>query len=113
MIFELEKWAKGKRRTKSHIETNHNKNPLQCRVCTLHFRNIKDLATHIHITHNKIESKCKQCQVISSSEKELKIHIIQNHKTNKPCTQFKLNLCQYEEDCSFSHIILQEGEKIC
>ena len=83
---------------------------MQSTVFTLHFRNIEDLATRMNMTQNKIESKCNQCQVISSSERELKIYIRGNHKTYKPCTQFKLNQCQYEEDCSFHHIILQEGE---
>lgn len=47
------------------------------------------------------------------SEKEVKSHIRNMHKTHKPCKNFQLNQCQYAQDCSFRHIILQEGEYIC
>ena len=70
----------------------------------------------MYLTHKKNEepkTRCIQCDMEFKSKKELVNHMKETHKTYKPCKNFKLNKCEYNQECLFPHIVLPEGHHIC
>ena len=96
-----------------HITKKH---ALTCTDCPLMFNNVTDLAAHMTSLHKQPKEgivNCKKCEWNFGSKAEMKVHMKEAHKSYKPCKNFPLNKCEYNEDCTFDHIILQEGQHVC
>ena len=102
-----------------HIKKVHQgTHPCIGQGCHLQFYSIDELAKHVTSDHKNTSStydayKCSQCGMSLSSNGELNNHIIESHKNYKPCKNYAVNRCEYNEDCRFYHIILPPGQHIC
>ena len=94
---------------------DENKTWLQCSISNVYFRYIDALAKHTNMAHkneNLNLQKCSQCELSFSSKEEMEQHLKQ-HKSYKPCRNFRSNSCELNEVCPFEHIILEQGQHIC
>ena len=76
---------------------------------------VQPLAEHMKNLH-KVEKeiiKCKHCELGFESKPEIKNHMKEAHKSYKLCRNFPHNRCEYDTECSFRHIILEQGKHIC
>ena len=102
-----------------HIKRVHQETlPCIGQGCNLQFSSIDDLAKHVTSDHKNTSSshdayKCSQCEISLGSKGELNTHITESHMSYKPCKNYAVNRCEYNEDCRFYHIILPPGQHIC
>ena len=110
------------RRTKGQIEkhmSTHDKqnddSQFNCKECQYQTINRDQLSQHMEMTHkSKAEFECNLCNTFFRTRKDLNIHSKDIHnKTFKPCRNFPSKNCEYDSECHFYHIILNQGEHIC
>lgn len=53
--------------------------------------------------HENTSIYCKLCEETLSTRRELNRHIKENHKTYKPCNKFKVDKCEFDNDCIFNY----------
>ena len=77
--------------------------------------NIKQLAQHMELTYKyKAELECNLCNTFFRTRKDLNIHSKEIHNKNfKPCRNFPSKNCEYDSECLFYHVILNQGDHIC
>ena len=106
------------RKTRGQIEqhmSTHDKqeedSQFNCRDCQYQTMNRDQLYQHMDTVHKKIE--CNLCNTIFKSRKDLNTHSKETHNKNfEPCRNFPNN-CEYDSECHFDHIILNQGEHVC
>ena len=103
-----------------HEENNDNsaapQNGLTCQDCSYQTISRDQLIEHIERTHTQNIStfKCDICKLNFRSQKEINIHNRIIHKKSlKPCRNFPSGNCEYDDDCNFNHVILNQGDQIC
>ena len=111
------------RNTKSQIQKHmgvHDEDEedgsFTCNDCSYQTISRDQLIEHTektHTTNNNI-LKCDSCKLNFSNQKEMNIHNNTRHnKSSKPCRNFQTSNCEYDSECDFLHIILNQGEHIC
>lgn len=89
----------------------------RCNECSYQTNNMDQLVEHIARAHkqtNPTTFKCNICQLDFRNQKEINIHNKNFHrKSFKPCRKFPSNYCEYNSECNFYHIILEQEELIC
>ena len=111
------------RKSKMQIEqhmASHDKDEddsqFNCDKCPYQTINRDQLLEHIERTHesNSTEYICNLCNITFQLKRELNKHNKENHRTfYKPCRNFPSNNCQYNTECNFYHVVLNQGEHIC
>ena len=110
------------RNTKSQIEKHMNthdeeEEDSRCQECSYQTNNRDQLSEHIAKANkqaNQATFKCTPCQLDFRNQREMNIHNRNIHrKSFKPCRNFPSNNCEYDSDCNFYHVILEQGEHIC
>ena len=110
------------RNTKSQIEKHmhtHDEEEEEhsCQECSYQTNNIDQLHEHVARAHKQINSaqfKCNLCQLEFRNQKETNMHNRNIHrKSFKPCRNFPTNYCEYDSECNFFHIVLNQGEHVC
>ena len=66
--------------------------------------------THKH----KAEFECNHCNTFFRTRMDLNRHSKEIHKQRfKHCRNYPINNCEYDSDCNFYHIVLNQDEHIC
>ena len=98
-----------------HMSTHDKKeedSQFNCKDCQYQTMNRDLLYQHMDIVHKKFE--CNLCNTLFKTRKDLNIHSKEVHnKKFKPCRNFPSKNCEYDSECTFQHIILNQGEHIC
>ena len=74
---------------------------------------------HVAAAHKNETKECMTtmkgniCDSMFPTKNDLNRHIKENHKTHKPCNKFPGNRCEYDDECRYRHVILQQGQHIC
>ena len=110
------------RNTKSqiqkHMDTHdEEEEDIRCQECPYQTNNKDQLMEHIKRTHTKNNHatfKCNMCDLNFRNQREVNTHNKNIHrKSYKPCRNFPTNNCEYDSECHFDHIILNQGEHVC
>ena len=107
------------RKTRGQIEqhmSTHDKqeedSQFNCKDCQFQTMNRDQLYQHMDMIHKKFE--CNLCNTLFKTRKGLNIHSKEIHnKKFKLCRNFPSKNCEYDSECTFQHIILNQGEHIC
>ena len=107
------------RRTKGQVEQHVNINDkpeedsqFNCKDCQFQTMNRDQLYQHIEMIHKKFE--CNLCNTFFNTRKDINVHKHETHrKIYKPCRDFPSKNCEYGRECSFYHVILNQGDYIC
>ena len=107
------------RKTRGQVEqhmTTHEKqeedSQFNCKDCQYQTMNRDQLYQHMDLIHKKFE--CNLCNTLFKTRKDLNIHSKEAHnKKFIPCRNFPSKKCEYDSECSFLHIILNQGEHVC
>ena len=95
--------------TEKHEDGDHN-----CIKCDFQGNSKEALKKHKTNKHVKIsEHICKFCEMKFIFRYQLTSHILENHGTYKPCSNFAKNNCEFDSECRFNHIIIEDGNYIC
>ena len=82
-----------------------------CGDCSFQAMNRYQLLEHLEKKHDK--HTCNSCNIACNSNNALNKHIKDHHKSHTPCRDYVSNSCDYDSDCKYNHIKLQENEHIC
>ena len=87
-----------------------------CQQCSYQTTSRDQLIEHMGRTHkqNNLRFKCEICLINFNNQREINTHNKKRHnKYYKPCQNFATNNCEYDNECHFHHVILNQGEHIC
>ena len=109
------------RNTKMQIEQHmrsHDKeeedSEFTCDQCAYQTINRDQFIEHMDKAHSQTELTCIPCKTKFRTKHAMKKHKKETHKISyKPCRNFPQNNCEYDNECNFSHIILNQGQHIC
>ena len=109
------------RKTKLQIEQHmrsHDKaeedSQFTCDQCAYQTINHDQYKEHKERAHTQKEFNCIQCETKFRTKEAMNKHKKVTHRTNyKPCQNFPLNNCEYDGDCNFYHVLLNQGQHIC
>ena len=108
---------KTKGQIKHHMTTHDKQEDSQfnCKDCQYQSNNRDQLNQHVETTHKNVtEYECKLCNNYFETRNDLNIHSKETHKwTYKPCRNFPSKNCEYDSECNFNRIILNQGEHTC
>ena len=97
----------------NHLQM-HSDGDWLCDKCDLQFNTREARTKHKNVAHNNNpENECKFCEMKFTSRSTLNRHMMENHYSFKPCSKFAVNKCEFDNDCRFNHVILQDGQHIC
>ena len=93
---------------------DHKDGDYNCTHCDLEFNTKQALDKHMDIKHLKKSALyCNICSMQFQMKYQLRNHMTEEHKTHKPCRKFATNSCEFDADCRFNHIILEQNQAIC
>ena len=103
-----------KKQLEKHMTSRHDTeedSSFCCGECSFQTNNKHTLIQHLEKSHSK--HICNNCNMFLDSKNKLNQHIQEKHKSHKPCRDYATNSCEYEEECKFKHIKLQDNKQIC
>ena len=78
-----------------------------CDKCTYQTINRDQFIEHMEKVHSQTEFKCIPCKTKFRTKQAMNKQKKETYKMYyKPCQNFPLNNCEYDDECNFYHIIL-------
>ena len=85
-----------------------------CDQCSYQTINRDQYTEHMERAHLQREFTCTRCNRKFKTKQTFNKHNKEVHRTSyKPCRNFPLNKCEYDGECNFYHVILNQGQHIC
>ena len=109
------------RKTKIKLEQHmrgHDKaeedSQFTCDQCSYQTINRDQYTEHMERAHSQRKFTCTCCNRKFKTKQTFNKHNKEVHRTSyNPCRNFPLNKCEYDVECNFYHVILNQGQHIC
>ena len=99
-------------------QAKYSDEDLSCKECDFQTTNRETFTIHIRNSHtgsqgDKMTLNCRFCGEAFKNKLAMNIHRSEKHKSFKPCTNFQMNKCKFNEKCFYQHLVLSDKQCIC